>query len=160
MKKILYAFIALTLCAMGAVSCGDSDDDETITFSETAEKAAAGTYAGTFYRVQSGLTDTTMAAGTLVITPTETTHAAHVALDCPEFTVDKRVTVNIAHANHGFVFANDQTNSDFTEVKNEMEENITGHIDERGGVKSSFSIAQRSGRSTKRYYFTFIGTKQ
>ena len=44
MKKIIYSLAAMLALSFSFVSCGD--DDDTISFPTTPEKAAAGTYTG------------------------------------------------------------------------------------------------------------------
>lgn len=142
----MMAFVAL---GFTAVSCNDDDDD--VTFSTTPEIAAAGTYVGTYSKVLDGDTDTTYAAGTVVITAGEA-YQAYVAFDAGDLYSGSSIA-NIAHANDGFVFENVSTN-------NGMGIAFSGRIYGDGSIISAFSTSEKVGRNNYTYNYVFTGVKQ
>lgn len=160
MKKILYFFVGVFTLSMTFIACDDDDDSGTTsrnsTFSVTPEIAAAGTYEGDYIRVQSGTTDTTENKGTIIISARDTAYCANISFVCSgfEFTDFNSVT-NITYANNGFMFSNDL--STFVIDNKEQSVPFYGTIDENKNIIARFTITQKSGRSTKVFYYTFNG---
>ncbi len=152
MKKILYPLFAALVLGFAFSACSD-DDDEAMTFDTTPEISAAGTYTGTFTRVQDGTTDTLVAQGSVTLAPTDSAYCADVTFACADFDLDAASVTNITHANEGYVFSN--TSSD-----NGLGAPFKGRIDGGNVLNSSFDFTQREGRKQYVYHYTFVGTKQ
>ena len=58
MKKLLYSIIATLAFSCTLVACSDSNDDESYTYSTSADQATAGTYTGTWTRTLDGESET------------------------------------------------------------------------------------------------------
>lgn len=147
--KNLYTFMVVFLLGAGIAAC--SDDDSNITYSSTAETDAQGSFNGTFIRVQVGTTDTLTATGTLVITATDTLNRAYISFtsdELTELTTSKPIPVNIAHADQGFMFYN--KSGDYA---------VVGRINDSQAIRTTFTKAVRSGRSTRRYNYEFTGMR-
>ena len=151
MKKIVYSLVALLTLSCGFVSCG-SDDDNDITFSTTPEKAAAGTYSGTWTQTEDGATTSTTCEGTITIAPTSNAYQADITFDAPEFSISATSVANISHANNGFVFNNNVDT-------NPLGANFAGKIDEQGNIALNFMKQMKVGRKQYTYFFVFEGKK-
>lgn len=152
MKKLLYLILCFFCLTAAFVSCGEDDEEESMTFAETSEVSAQGDYKGTFIRVAKGLTDTTRAEGVLQISPADTVYKADVKMECTDFKVSVEVPVNISHANSGFTFSN-------TSATNSLKSSIIGVIDELMNIEARFTLSQISGRKTVQYEYKFIGSR-
>ena len=135
--------LALTLTAC-------SDDDKDISYDNAPEKAAAGTYSGTWSRVAEG--EEVTGTGTVTLTATGTAYNVDVAFDCPDFDISATSVANIAHANDGFVFNNNLSG-------NGLEAAFGGKIDESGNLGVNFQKEVKVGRKRTVSVFTFIGKK-
>ena len=145
MKNLLYTFMALLL--LGVTACGDDDDNTT--FSTPAQMDAEGSFSGSFVRVQVGTTDTVVADGLLTLSATDTLNRARVSFTSDvmtELVADFTIPVNISHADQGFVFYN--KSGDYA---------VVGRIAHDKTIRTTFTKAVRSGRSTKRYNYEFVG---
>ena len=134
------------------VSCGD--DDDTISFPTTPEKAAAGTYTGS-WTVTSD-TETVEGSGTITLAASSTPYNVDVTIEGSFSTTALNVSTtsiaNIAHANNGFVF-NNNTDS------NPLGAGFTGKIDESGAIGVNFQKEVRVGRKQYKYNYIFVGKK-
>ena len=135
--KNLYTFMVVFLLGAGIAAC--SDDDSNTTYSSTAETDAQGSFNGTFIRVQVGTTDTLTATGTLVITATDTLNRAYIS-----FTSDGTMSLTF----QGFMFYN--KSGDYA---------VVGRINDSQAIRTTFTKAVRSGRSTRRYNYVFTGMR-
>jgi hypothetical protein len=152
MKKIIYSLAAMLALSFSFVSCGD--DDDTISFPTTPEKAAAGTYTGS-WPVTSD-TETVEGSGTITLAASSTPHNVDVTIEGSFSTTALNVSTtsiaNIAHANNGFVF-NNNTDS------NPLGAGFTGKIDESGAIGVNFQKEVRVGRKQYKYNYIFVGKK-
>lgn len=152
MKKIIYSLAAMLALSFSFVSCGD--DDDTISFPTTPEKAAAGTYTGS-WTVTSD-TETVEGSGTITLAASSTPYNVDVTIEGSFSTIALNVSTtsiaNIAHANNGFVF-NNNTDS------NPLGAGFTGKIDESGAIGVNFQKEVRVGRKQYKYNYIFVGKK-
>jgi hypothetical protein len=152
MKKIIYSLAAMLALSFSFVSCGD--DDDTISFPTTPEKAAAGTYTGS-WTVTSD-TETVEGSGTITLAASSTPYNVDVTIEGSFSTTALNVSTtsiaNIAHANNGFVF-NNNTDS------NPLGAGFTGKIDESGAIGVNFQKEVRVGRKQYKYNYIFVGKK-
>ncbi len=152
MKKIIYSLAAMLALSCSFVSCGD--DDDTISFPTTPEKAAAGTYTGS-WTVTSD-TETVEGSGTITLAASSTPYNVDVTIEGSFSTTALNVSTtsiaNIAHANNGFVF-NNNTDS------NPLGAGFTGKIDESGAIGVNFQKEVRVGRKQYKYNYIFVGKK-
>jgi hypothetical protein len=152
MKKIIYSLAAMLALSFSFVSCGD--DDDTISFPTTPEKAAAGTYTGS-WTVTSD-TETVEGSGTITLDASSTPYNVDVTIEGSFSTTALNVSTtsiaNIAHANNGFVF-NNNTDS------NPLGAGFTGKIDESGAIGVNFQKEVRVGRKQYKYNYIFVGKK-
>lgn len=157
MKKIVYSLVALLTLSCGFVSCG-SDDDNDITFSTTPEKAAAGTYSGTWTLTEEGATTSKTCEGTITLTPTDSVNCVDITFDAPfkgddeKYKINATSVANISHANNGFVFNNNVDT-------NPLGANFAGKIDEQGNIALNFMKQVKEGRKQYTYFFVFEGKK-
>lgn len=148
MKKYIYSLVtALALCC-GFASCGD--DDDTITFSTSAEQGSAGTYSGTWSKSANG--NETTSTGTVTLAAASTANNTNVTLSCTEFEIDATSIANVTHASNGYVFNNNVST-------NPLGTSFAGRIDEDGTIQLNFQKEVREGRQRTIYVFTFIGKK-
>lgn len=153
MKKTLYMFLSALLAVSLFAGCSD-DDDNNITFTDTASNDAAGVYTGTFYRTQQGLenAETSEAQGTMTITAVDK-YTATIAYSCSELSINHSCIVNITHSNKGFAFSN--------HVKsNALGAAFLGRVDDDKNVESHLTLNIVSGRGAKVYSIVFKGKKQ
>lgn len=152
MKKIIYSLAAMLALSCSFVSCGD--DDDTISFPTTPEKAAAGTYTGS-WTVTSD-TETVEGSGTITLAASSTPYNVDITIEGSFSTTALNVSTtsiaNIAHANNGFVF-NNNTDS------NPLGAGFTGKIDESGAIGVNFQKEVRVGRKQYKYNYIFVGKK-
>lgn len=152
MKKIIYSLAAMLALSFSFVSCGD--DDDTISFPTTPEKAAAGTYTGS-WTVTSD-TETVEGSGTITLAASSTPYNVDITIEGSFSTTALNVSTtsiaNIAHANNGFVF-NNNTDS------NPLGAGFTGKIDESGAIGVNFQKEVRVGRKQYKYNYIFVGKK-
>lgn len=152
MKKLIYSLAAMLALSFSFVSCGD--DDDTISFPTTPEKAAAGTYTGS-WTVTSD-TETLEGSGTITLAASSTPYNVDVTIEGSFSTTALNVSTtsiaNIAHANNGFVF-NNNTDS------NPLGAGFTGKIDESGAIGVNFQKEVRVGRKQYKYNYIFVGKK-
>ena len=152
MKKIIYSLAAMFALSFSFVSCGD--DDDTISFPTTPEKAAVGTYTGS-WTVTSD-TETVEGSGTITLAASSTPYNVDVTIEGSFSTTALNVSTtsiaNIAHANNGFVF-NNNTDS------NPLGAGFTGKIDESGAIGVNFQKEVRVGRKQYKYNYIFVGKK-
>ena len=152
MKKIIYSLAAMLALSCSFASCGD--DDDTISFPTTPEKAAAGTYTGS-WTVTSD-TETVEGSGTITLAASSTPYNVDVTIEGSFSTTALNVSTtsiaNIAHANNGFVF-NNNTDS------NPLGAGFTGKIDESGAIGVNFQKEVRVGRKQYKYNYIFVGKK-
>lgn len=153
MKKILYFCCALLAVALTTTSCDDNEDD-VIVFENTPEVDAAGTYVGTFSRVQVGAAnpDTTYAEGTIVLAESSP-YVAWAQFKCEPFTINTECHLNIAHSDQGFAMSNNLST-------NTLGAPLFGRIDNDGNTEIHMQLAIRSGRGTKTYNITFVGRRE
>ncbi len=149
MKKILYPLFAALVFGFAFTACSD-DDEGNMTFDTTPEIAAAGTYTGTYTRVEDGTTDTITAAGSITIAPTDSAYCADITFTSADLDLDATSVANIAHSNDGFAFSN-------SSASNGLGAAFRGRIDGNGNINSSFSIQQRVGFRTHTFHYNFIG---
>lgn len=156
MKKIVYSLVALLTLGCGFVSCGDDDND--ITFSTTPEKAAAGTYSGTWTLTEEGASTSTTCEGTIIIAPTSNIYQADITFEVPfdgdkeKFKISATSVANISHSNNGFVFNNNVDT-------NPLGANFAGKIDEQGNIALNFMKQVKDGRKQFTYFYVFEGKK-
>ena len=152
MKKIIYSLAAMLALSCSFVSCGD--DDDTISFPTTPEKAAAGTYSGN-WTISSDTETVGEGEGTITIAPTSTPYNADITIEGSFSTTSLNVNAtsiaNISHANNGFVFNNND--------KNPLGTSFTGKIDESGVIGVNFVKEVRVGRKQYKYNYVFWGKK-
>lgn len=155
MKKLLSGAFVLLALAFGFTACGDDDDfNDNQIHSTLPEQATAGTYSGTWTKVQSGKTDTTTAAGTLTFAAVDTAkYVTNVTAKCEEFKVDVTENANISWINSDFAFSNMSSTNAFGST-------FYGNITSAGVATIKFSLKQRVGLKTSIFYYTFEGTKQ
>ena len=151
MKKILFPLFVALAFGFTFAACSD-DDDEGRSFSSTPEIESAGTYTGTFTRVQDGTTDTLTAPGTVTLTATDSAYCTDVAFAAAGFDLDAKSVANISHADDGYVFTNSSTS-------NGLGAAFQGRIDASGTLTSSFNITQKEGRKTYVYHYSFTGNR-
>lgn len=148
MKKYIYSLVtAIALCC-GFVSCGD--DDDTISFSVSAEQGSAGTYSGTWSKTANG--NETTSTGTVTLAATSTANNTNVTFSCTEFEIDATSIANVTHASNGYVFNNNVST-------NPLGAGFSGRIDEDGTIQLNFQKEVREGRQRTIYVFKFIGKK-
>lgn len=154
MKKTLYFLVALFALSFTFIACSDDDESGTTSrnssFSVTPEIAAAGTYSGTFKRVQDGATDTTSASGTVIVTATDSAYCADFTFTSTDFSLSATSVANITYANSGFSFQNNVTT-------NGLGAAFAGRIDESKTLTVKFTISQ-GRRPVIKYNYTFTGT--
>ncbi len=152
MKKILYLMMAVVALGFGftAVSCNDDDDD--VTFSTSPEVGSAGTYSGTYTMTEDGTTDTTYAAGTVVLSA-ESAYISNVAFTSADLDLDVSSTANISHANDGYVFSNPSSS-------NGVGAAFSGRIDGNGTIETYFQLVVTVNRKAHTYIYIFNGSKQ
>lgn len=148
MKKYIYSLVAALALSFGFVSCGD--DDDTITFSTSAEQGSAGTYSGTWSKTANGNEAT--ATGTVTLTAASAANNTNVTFSCTEFELDATSIANVTHASNGYVFNNNAT-------ANPLGAGFTGKIGEDGTIQINFQKEVREGRTRTIYIFKFIGKK-
>ena len=152
MKKIIYSLAAMLALSFSFVSCGD--DDDTISFPTTPEKAAAGTYTGTW--TVSSDTESSEGSGTIILTATDTPYNVDVTIEGSFTTAALNVSstsiANITQANNGFVFNNNM-------ATNPLGAGFTGKIDENGNIGVNFQKEVRVGRKQYKYNYVFYGKK-
>lgn len=152
MKKLIYSLAVLFACSCAFIACGDDDDD--ITFSTTPEKAAVGTYSGTWTVTLDN--ESFSGTGSITMAATSTAYQADVTIDAQIENSDLNINVtsvaNIAHANNGFVFNN---NTD----ANPLGTGFAGKIDENGIIGVNFQKQVKVGRKQYVYAYVFSGKK-
>lgn len=151
MRKIIYSLAALLAFSFSFVSCSD-DDDNNITFDTTPEKAAAGTYTGTWTQTEDGATTSTTCNGTVTVAPTSNAYQADFTFEAPDFEINATSVANISHANYSFVFNNNVET-------NPLGANFAGMIDENGNLTVNFMKQRRVGRKQYTFFFVFEGKK-
>lgn len=130
------------------VACSDDDDDNAFVSDGHPEKAAAGTYEGTWLRVYDG--DSVYSDGTITVTATDSAYCADFAFYCEEFELDVASVANISYAGSSskFVYANSQSDG------NALGTNFAGTID--GSVATArFTFTQKVGRKSYEYVYRF-----
>lgn len=155
MKKLLSGAFVLLALAFGFTACDDDDDfNDNQIHSTLPEQVTAGTYSGTWTRVQSGKTDTTTAVGTLTFEAVDTAkYVTRVSAECKDFKVDVTEAANISWVNDVFAFSNMNSTNAFGST-------FYGNITSTGVATIKFSLKQRAGLKTSIFYYTFEGTKQ
>lgn len=148
MKKYIYSLVAALALSFGFVSCGD--DDDTITFSTSAEQGSAGTYSGTWSKSANG--KETTSTGTVILAATSTANNTNVTFSCTEFEINATSIANVTHASNGYVFNNNVST-------NPLGAGFSGRIDEDGTIQLNFQKEVREGRQRTIYVFKFIGKK-
>lgn len=164
-KNFCSIFAAIALCCT-FVACGD-DDDNSISYSTTPEKATAGVYTGTWTRV--GETSTDEFSGTVTLEAGETAGVTNITVSCPEAELSGTSPANIWNANRAFgfqqqVYALDSDNNPITVgVPNGIGAPFAGVISEEGVLTTNFNItkSERQGRKVVKvsYDYTFVGQK-
>ena len=157
MKKIICGMLFLLAMGMGFTSCGDDDNDITISHSTTPEIESAGTYTGTWTKEQVG-GETTTASGSLVLSATDAEgksekYITYVTVSSPDFELDKSSKANISYANNFYWFSN-------MNVTNGFGTKFNGKINADGSATITFSLTQKVGRKTYTFNYTFEGKKQ
>lgn len=150
MKKTIYSLMAALALVITFTSCG-GDDDNTINYSTTPEKATEGTYNGTWSKTLSGSTDTESFPGTVTMTGVSK-GVSNVNVSCPEASIDITVVVNIWNSGYDFQFSNNLASSLGTS-------GIVGKISEKGVLTTSFTISQKVGKKNYEYIYQFLGNK-
>lgn len=146
--------ITISFCAV-FTACSSNDEDPTYAHSETPEKEAAGTYTGTFTRLQvnSSTAEPETGEGTMIITPSENVNVAIMQFTCESLNITTaNIPVNITFDNAGILFSNHS-------VSNPLGAPITGRISSEKGVNTNFQLKIRIGRSTKTYNVGFTGKR-
>ncbi len=152
MKKLIYSLATLLVLSCAFVSCG-SDDDENISYSTTPEKASAGTYVGTWTRVQGE--EVTTYDGSVTLAATDSVGCVDITFSCPETEIAASSVANITNANYGFKFVNQVTSA-----ANGLGTSFSGNINENGVLFTAFTLSVRTGRVLVEYEYSFVGTKQ
>lgn len=151
MKKLFY------ICLVCLVACFWSCRDENyVCFSPTdgtnlPEQAIAGTYEGTFTRVNSG--DTSRAEGKMVLSPSDTAYCVNIGFVCEGFNLNVSVRLNSFALNNGYYAF--ETN----DITNNLESKIIGSVTPNGDIESAFVYKQRSGRKTIKFDYSFAGSR-
>lgn len=143
----LSALLAVTLFA----GCNDDNDD--ITFSNTAANDAAGVYEGTYYRTMQGVENakTEEAAGTMTVTAADK-YTANFTFTCDAWEVSQSCIGNVSHSNNGFAFSN--------HVKtNELGSAFLGRVDNDKNVETHLSLSIFTKRGAKTFTIVFKGKK-
>ena len=156
MKKIICGMLFLLAAGMGFTSCSDDDEDNPISHSTTPEIETAGTYTGTWTKVQVG-GDTTTGSGTLTLSATDaegksTKYVTYVTVKCAEMDLDKSSTANITFAND-FYWFNSMT------ITNGFGTKFNGKINADGSATIAFTLVQKVGRKTYTFNYSFEGKK-
>lgn len=147
MKKYIYSLVTALALSCGFASCGD--DDDTITFSTSAEEGSAGTYSGTWSKTANGVETTSTGSVTLVAAGTANTN---ITLSCPEFDINATSIANITHASNGYIFNNNT-------ATNPLGAPFAGRIDQDGTIQLNFQKEVREGRQRTIYVFKLVGKK-
>lgn len=132
------------------VACGD-DDDESISYSTTAEQASAGTYSGIWTVVADDGTEST-SNGTVTLSAGSSKGVTNVTFSCPETSLNATSVANVWNARYDFHFVN-QTEA------NGLGAAFAGRITEAGELTTSFTLSQKVGRKTVKFTYSFHGNK-
>ncbi len=151
MKKFIYSAIAVIALSCTFVAC-NSDDDESISFSTTAEQGSAGTYSGKFTSTSDSGTETYN--GTVTLAATDSTGVTNISFECADANISATSVANVWHSNYGYQFVN-QVVSD----ANGLGVSFTGRIDENGNIVVAFTKNQKVGRKNYEFKYEFIGAK-
>lgn len=156
MKKIICGMLFLLAAGMGLTSCSDDDEDNPISHSTTPEIETAGTYTGTWTKVQVG-GDTTTGSGTLTLSATDaegksTKYVTYATVSCSELKLDKSSTANISFANDFYWFSNMTTTNGFGTK-------FSGKVNADGSATIAFTLVERVGRKTYTFNYSFEGKK-
>lgn len=151
MKKTLYMF--LTALFAVTIFAGCSDDDNDITFNDTAANDAAGVYEGTYYRTMNGVSNaqTEEAPGTMTVTAADK-YTANFTFTCADWDVNQSCIGNVSHSNNGFAFSN--------HVKtNALGSAFLGRVDNDKNVETHLSLSIFTVRGAKTFTIVFKGKK-
>ena len=151
MKKILFSFIAVLAFGCAFVACSD-DEDESYSYSTTADQATAGTYSGTWTRTLDGAAETF--DGTITFTSAGTAGVSSVTFSCPGTSLDATSLANVWNAKHDFQFMNQTINT-----ANGLGTAFSGKISEAGQITAAFTLTQKVGRKAYDYQYQFTGNK-
>lgn len=148
-------FAVLTL-GFTFVACGDDDDDEVINYSTTAEQASAGTYSGTWTRIVEGTENTETGSGTITFSAGSATGVSNVNFECSAFSLSASSPANIWNSNYGFQFVQQVSENNPANVLGVA---FAGEITKEGVLTTGFTISVKSGRTTTKYNYSFVGNK-
>lgn len=151
MKKLLSGIFFLMALGLGFTACSDDDDDAT--YNGAPEKETAGTYAGTWTRVDLSDESATTASGTLTFEATETPYVTKVTAVCADLDVDNQDVANITYAGDKYLYDNQRTPNVFGAP---FSGKIT--LDRVAGITYQITITE--GRKKNTYRYSFEGTKQ
>lgn len=151
MKKVILSMCTVLALSCGFVSCGDDDDDESISYATSAEQASAATYTGTWTLIADDGTESTY-SGTVTLAASNTKGVTNVTFSCPESSLNATSVANVWNSRHEFQFVNQTDN-------NGLGAAFAGRITEDGQLTTSFTISQKVGRKTMKVVYSFIGKK-
>ena len=152
MKKLLYSIIATLAFSCTLVACSDSNDDESYTYSTSADQATAGTYTGTWTRTLDGESETF--EGSISLSSAGKAGVSNITFSCPGTSLDATSVANVWNAKNDFEFMN-QTVS----PANGLGAAFSGRISEDGVITAGFTISQKVGRKSYDYQYKFLGHK-
>lgn len=151
MKKLLYTMMGCLMLGLTVISCSDDDGDEVINYETTAEKAAAGTYSGTWSQVSDDGTKDYQ--GTITIEAGDTVGVANITFTCTETSLNATSKANIWNAGRGFQFVNQ------ADAATGLGASFAGRIAENGTLTTSFTTKAKVGRKQVTVVYNFSGQK-
>ena len=152
MKRFIYSIFAVLALSCTFVACGSDNDDESISYSSSAEQGSAGTYRGTWVRTSDNGVESF--DGTVTLAAGSTTGVTNVTFSSPEADLNATSVANVWHSNYGYQFHNQTASS-----ANGLGASFAGRIDENGNLNTSFTISQKVGRKNYEFKYEFIGKK-
>ena len=154
MKKYLYSIFAILTISSIFVACSKDESDPSYDHSMNAATASAGTYSGTWSRLQEG-TESVTASGNMTLAAGSNANTTNATFTCADFNLGMTSPANIAWANDGFVFNQNVINDN---AANELGTIFAGRII-NGKITVKFSRTTKEGRKTTTYFYSFEGAK-
>lgn len=151
MKKYIFSLMAALTLSSAFVSCGNDNEDKSITYTQSAEEMSAGTYNGTWTRQMSGDENIDTYTGTVTLAA-KSNGLSDLTTICTDASLNLTAAVNIWHSDNGCQFSNKMA-TDFGA------KGVAGRVDDSGILTVSFTITQRVGKKSYEYLYRFEGTK-
>ena len=149
MKKL----IIILLASVALIACKKNEE---IHFDQTASQGIAGTYVGTWSRVQQNTTDTVSGEGTITFVASDSlANVATITAICANPEVNRTGIVNVVHSDYEYVFYN---NSDKPEAG--FGTAFSGRVYKDGSADMQYTVEEKVGRKRNIYNFSFKGIKQ